>query len=161
MFTLLSFSVFKCHIMIKHLLLTQSDQHFDCQNLETISLMFPSVNFQIWIFWVAKNENINYAYAKVSNHEHSKAFKSSHININKVEIFSKYIDHVWYTLWGSSLSILNHLTMEYWKITVAIFPSRQRVFSSELLKLPWQSPLLSNTRKYCPVELAQYGSVLG
>ena len=39
--------------------------------------------------------------------------------------------------------------------------SRQHVFPSELLKLPWQSPLLSNTRKYCPVELAQYGSVLG
>ena len=47
-----------------------------------------------------------------------------------------------------SLSILNHLTMEYWKLTVAIFPSRQSVFPSELLKLPWQSPLLANTRKY-------------
>ena len=34
------------------------------------------------------------------------------------------------------------------KITVAIFPSRQRVFPSELLKLSWQSPLLANTRKY-------------
>ena len=44
--------------------------------------------------------------------------------------------------------ILNHLTMEYWKITGAIFPSRQSIFPSELLKLPWQSPLLVNTRKY-------------
>ena len=44
--------------------------------------------------------------------------------------------------------ILNHLTMEYRKITVAIFPSRQSIFPSELLKMPWQSPLLANTRKY-------------
>ena len=34
-------------------------------------------------------------------------------------------------------TILNHLTMEYWKITVAIFPSRPSKFPSELLKLPW------------------------
>ena len=44
--------------------------------------------------------------------------------------------------------ILNHLTMENWKIIVAIFPSRSRIFPSELLKLPWQSPLLAKTRKY-------------
>ena len=30
--------------------------------------------------------------------------------------------------------------MEYQKIAVAIFPSRQNVFPSELLKLPQQSP---------------------
>ena len=86
-------------------------------------------------------------------------------------IFSIFITH---PIWGSSLSnvrsILNHLTIEYWKITVAIFPSRRRVFPSELLKLSWQSPLLANTRKYWLallantrkywlVELAQYGSV--
>ena len=38
--------------------------------------------------------------------------------------------------------------MEYWKITVAIFPSRQNVFPSELLKLLHQSPQIGNTRKY-------------
>ena len=46
------------------------------------------------------------------------------------------------------LVILSYLSMEYWKITVAIFPSRQSVFPSEFLKLPWPSPLLVNTRKY-------------
>ena len=51
-------------------------------------------------------------------------------------------------LWGIQ-TILNHLTMEYWKITVTMFPSRQSLFPSELIKLPWQSPLLANTRKYC------------
>ena len=39
--------------------------------------------------------------------------------------------------------------MEYWKITVAIFHSRQSVFPSEFLKLQWQSPLKANTREYC------------
>ena len=32
--------------------------------------------------------------------------------------------------------ILNYLTMEYWKIAVAIFPSRQSVFPRELQSLP-------------------------
>ena len=45
-------------------------------------------------------------------------------------------------------------------MTVAIFPSRLSVFPSELLKLPWQSPLLANTRKYWLVELAQYEKIL-
>ena len=31
-------------------------------------------------------------------------------------------------------------TMGYWKIAVAIFPSRQSVFPSEVLKLPHLSP---------------------
>ena len=34
------------------------------------------------------------------------------------------------------------------KKTVAIFPSIQSIFISELLKLPWQIPLLANTKKY-------------
>ena len=46
------------------------------------------------------------------------------------------------------LYILNYLKMEYWKIAVAIFPSRKSVFLSELLKLPRQSPQIGNTRKY-------------
>ena len=45
------------------------------------------------------------------------------------------------------LDILN-MTIEYWKLAVAIFPSRQCVFPSELLNLPHQSPQISNTRKY-------------
>ena len=45
-------------------------------------------------------------------------------------------------------SILNYQTMEYWKITVAIFPFRQSLFPIELLKLPWRSPQIANTRKY-------------
>ena len=38
--------------------------------------------------------------------------------------------------------------MECWKINVAIFPSRQIVFPSELLKLPLQSPQIANRRSY-------------
>ena len=34
------------------------------------------------------------------------------------------------------------------KNNCSIFPSRQSIFPIELLKLPWQSPLLANTRKY-------------
>jgi len=49
---------------------------------------------------------------------------------------------------SQNIYILTYLTMEYWKIAVAIFPSRQSVFHSELLKLPWQSPQIGNTRKY-------------
>ena len=46
--------------------------------------------------------------------------------------------------------IKTHLMMEYWKITVVIFPSRQSIFPSELFKLPWQSPQKVNTGKYSP-----------
>ena len=60
---------------------------------------------------------------------------------------------LWWVDWGDVrdfliLCILNYLTMEYWKIAVAILPSRQSVFPSELLKLSWQSPQIGNTRKY-------------
>ena len=38
------------------------------------------------------------------------------------------------SLWLLIFDILNYLTMEFRKITVAIFTSRQNVFPSELLK---------------------------
>ena len=41
---------------------------------------------------------------------------------------------------GIVQDILNYLTMEDWKIAVALFPSKQSVFPSELLKLPHKSP---------------------
>ena len=54
---------------------------------------------------------------------------SMNINKNKKNV---KVDQDNFALKG----ILNHLIMEYWKITFAIFSSRQRVFPSELLKLP-------------------------
>ena len=84
-----------------------------------------------------------------------------YVNLNDVDIILAWHHHGWMfdppsirpdsvlDPIGQRYVIFNHLTMEYWKITVAIFPSRQSVFPSELLKLPWQSPLLANTRKCC------------
>ena len=66
-----------------------------------------------------------------------------------VKIFrKKTIFHGMSLLSSTYCYILNYLTMGYWKITVAIFPSRQSVFPSELLKLPWQSPRIGNTRNF-------------
>ena len=60
-----------------------------------------------------------------------------------------------------SLYTLTRVTIQSFSITSIsqYFDLKKIVFPSELLKLPWQSPLLAYTIKYWLVELAQYGSV--
>ena len=67
---------------------------------------------------------------------------SEYFNHSIIALLTDFLQAIW--------TILNKLTMEYWKINVATFPSRQSIFPSELLKLTWQSPQKVNTGKYCP-----------
>ena len=113
-------------------------------------------NFIRGIYWIHRNFEIwtifkTYQFGQVNGLNTIWLDKLRSLKLSKnIKYKMKEMWKYGIFLGGKVYHILNHLTTEYWKITVPIFPSRQSIFPSELLKLPWQSNQKVNTGKYWP-----------
>ena len=118
-----------------------------CSHLSTYRVLSLSED---WIYW--KEQSLSFSRKESFLIIPSLFFNQHTLHIEEAHSTGSMGSIIWH--------ILHHLTMEYWKITVAIFPSRQSIFPSELLKLPyWPAHEVNtdpywpahevNTRKYC------------